>query len=520
MLFVDISKRHARSIRFDLETAMPITNDTELADAIAHMRMAGTDLASYELKDASRGFPKATPESISAFANTHGGTIIFGITEKGFHAIESLDVKTIQAHCAQALRELVEPPLAADILVLSYEDTPVVVLNVPEAPARQKPCYIRKLGQVHGSYIRTGDGDHKLTLYEIDRLVENQQRTARHDSAMVPDATMDDLDEQLVSSWIARSRRMASGRLQSMDNEALLANRRIIVYDSRGIPRPTLAGLMALGTFPQKFFPRLSVAFTCYPSSRKGELSSRGERFIDYATIEGSVPVMISETLRAVERNMRHGAIVHGALRENVPDYPLAAVREAVANALMHRDYSPEGQASPVAVDLYPDRLELSNPGGLYGSLTVSMLGQRGSTVSRNQFLSRILEDTPYTEPDGTTGHVVENRGSGYPIIQNELAHALMANPVISSGLDEFRIIFLHRSMTADESTTYTKQNVIEAILRYFAERESLSTTEVARAAGISSKTARDYINRLIEDGLVEGLGSQYSPKRRYRLIK
>jgi ATP-dependent DNA helicase RecG len=449
-----------------------------------------------------------------------GGVIIFGITEKGFHALDGLDVKATQTHCAQALRELVEPPLSAEILVLSHEGKPVVVLNVPEAPTRQKPCYVRKLGQVNGSYIRTGDGDHRMTLYEIDRFIENQQRTARHDAEMVCDATLEDLDPELVAAWVARSRRMASGRVASMDDETLLANRRIIKYDGDHNPRPTVAGLMALGSFPQKFFPRLSVTFTCYPSTKKGETSPRGERFIDFATIEGPVPVMISETLRAVERNMRHGAIVHGALRENVPDYPLAAVREAVANALMHRDYSPEGQASPVTVDLYPDRLEIANPGGLYGALTVSTLGERGSTVSRNQFLSRILEDTPYTEPDGATGQVVENRGTGYPIIQSELARALMAGPVVSSSLDEFVIVFLHRSMTADESSSYGRQNVIEAILQYFAERESLSTAEVARAAGISSKTARDYINRLIAEGLVEAIGSQYSPKRRYRLMR
>ena len=96
---------------------------------------------------------------------------------------------------------------------------------------------------------------------------------------------------------------------------------------------------------------------------------------------------MVVDAVRAASRNMKHGAIVKGALRENVPDYPLAAVREAVANALMHRDYSPDALGTPVMIDLYPDRMELSNPGGLFGSLTVERLGQRGATASRNQFL-------------------------------------------------------------------------------------------------------------------------------------
>lgn len=215
---------------------------------------------------------------------------------------------------------------------------------------------------------------------------------------------------------------------------------------------------------------------------------------------------------------LKHGAIVKGGLREDVPDYPLDAVREAVANALMHRDYSFDGQGEPVMIDLYPDRLEISNPGGLYGSLTVDQLGQRGGTASRNQALSRILEEVPYTDIDGRRGHVVENRGTGYPIIRNALADALMDKPIIDNGLDGFRIIFRHRSMTEQESTSYTKGNVREAVLDFISARESVSTSEIARAAGVSNKTARGYINELISEGIVEGLGSQNSPKRRYRL--
>lgn len=92
-------------------------------------------------------------------------------------------------------------------------------------------------------------------------------------------------------------------------------------------------------------------------------------RFSDSENIDGPIPAMVVDAVRAVSRNMRHGAIVKGALREDVPDYPLPAVREAVANALMHRDYSLDGQGTPVLVDLYPDRPEISNPGGLFGTL-------------------------------------------------------------------------------------------------------------------------------------------------------
>lgn len=498
----------------------PITTDDELARAVERMRMAGTDVAEYELKAAGDGFPKSVAESVSAFANTGGGTVVLGIREgRGFHPAEGFSARASQERCAQVVREDVAPALAADVRVLEFEGSPVVVMNVPEVAARQKPCYVRKLGQRNGSFVRTGDGDHKMTPYEIDRFIENQLMSARNDAAVVPDAVMGDLDPELLAGWLATARTSSFGRADAVDDETLLANRRIIAEDGAGVMRPTLAGLLALGSYPQKFFPRLNVVFTSYPTGEKGAPSPQGKRFEDTANLDGPIPQMLVDALRAVSRNIRHGAIVKGALREDVPDYPLDAVREAVANALMHRDYSAEGQGEPVMVDLFPDRLEVSNPGGLYGSLTVDRLGQRGSTVSRNQFLSRVLEDVPYVDVDGKKGRVVENRGSGYPTIRGALAAALMDAPVIDNSLDGFRIIFRHRSMTEQEGALYSKANVEEAILSYVAEHSSASTSEIARAAGVSPKTVRGYVNSLIAKGLLEGIGSQNSPKRRYRLV-
>lgn len=498
---------------------MYITNDEDLAEAVGRMRAAGTDLAEYEVKSASGGFPKGVPDSISSFANTHGGTIVLGVSEKkGFSPVEGLDAKAMQVGLAQAARELVLPPQAPDILVLQLEGHPVVVANVQEAPVREKPCYVRKLGQMGGSFVRTGDGDQKMAPYEIDRFIENQHRTANNDAAIVPDATLDDLDPDLLEGWLAQVRATTLDRTGAAGNEELMANRRVAALDADGTLRPTLAGILALGRYPQKFFPRLDVVFTSYPGPRRGDVDASGRRFVDSANIDGPIPAMVVGAVRTASRNMRHGAIVKGALRENVPDYPLPAVREAVANALMHRDLSPDGQGSPVLVDMFPDRLEISNPGGLFGSLTVDRLGTRGGTASRNRFLARILEDVPYTDFDGSVGRVVENRGSGIPTINRELADALMESPVVRSTLDEFEIVFRHRRMTEQEGSGYTRGNVEAAVLAYFAEHESASTSEVAKASGMSAKTAGRYIKRLLDEGLLEAIGARNSPKRRYRL--
>ena len=118
----------------------------------------------------------------------------------------------------------------------------------------------------------------------------------------------------------------------------------------------------------------------------------------------GSIPDMLLDALSLIQQRMSTGAIVEGGLRKDVPDYPIIALREAIANALQHRDYSPEGRGTHVQVNMYADRIEISNPGGLYGATTVESLGKEGISASRNEFLSRLLTYTPFQD-----GFVVEN---------------------------------------------------------------------------------------------------------------
>src|SRR5205814_2130374 len=137
------------------------------------------------------------------------------------------------------------------------------------------------------------------------------------------------------------------------------------------------------GKYPQQFFPALGITFVVYPGESVGEPGANQERFLDNERIEGSIPDMLGPALKVLERNMKSRSVVRGLYREDIAEYPATAVREAIINALVHRDLSNASRGTPVQVNVFRDRLVVHNPGGLYGSVTVDSLGQ-GISSSRN----------------------------------------------------------------------------------------------------------------------------------------
>lgn len=195
-----------------------------------------------------------------------------------------------------------------------------------------------------------------------------------------------------------------------------------------------------------------------------------------------------------------------------MPDYPLEAVREALVNALMHRDYSPEARGGQVQIMMYEDRLEITNPGGLYGGVTTGNLGEAGVTSSRNQRLSTFLEELRFD--DG--GPVAENRGSGIAVIEQALAKALMPPPKYKNSLTHFTITFYKRRVIQEERHgTATDQ-----VKQLLGEKESWSTTELVNETQLSRTAVQKALNALVKTGYAERTEPQRSPKQRYRVVK
>ena len=197
-----------------------------------------------------------------------------------------------------------------------------------------------------------------------------------------------------------------------------------------------------------------------YPKGLAFIVGQGGERFLDNQRITGTIEEMVAEAVDFVNRNSRHSTIIddHGK-RIDRDEYPLKAVREAVLNALVHRDYSIHSESVPVRIEIYRDRLEIISSGGLYGKLTIDSLGKvRPDT--RNTALANILELL----------HITENRYSGIPTIYYELTKAKMAPPQFAVRRGEFVVTFTSKIAVAYELPQAKQLQVSEAINTYGAQ--------------------------------------------------
>lgn len=470
----------------------------KLEGTIAQLRLIGTDKQRVEVKS---GVGKNIRETLSAFSNSGGGLIIIGLSEAdGFVPVEGFNVRKAQDELISRCEQLI-PVVRPEVEIDHIDGAPVLVVTVPEMPAYDKPCYIAEQGRYRGSYRRTGDGDLRLEQYEVDRLVEEHAQP-RWDEEPVEEAQVDDLDPDILQPYLSGQRALRPKSFAHGEAQALKYLR--VTKDGH----VTLAALLAMGEYPQEFFPRLTVTFAVFPGTSKGDVTT-GIRLLDSATLGGPIPELVDSVVEMVNKNMRTGGLIGDTFRTELPDYPLVAVREAVVNALKHRDYSPSARGTQVQVNMFVDRLEITNPGGLFGAVTVQSLGEAGVSSTRNQRLATFLETAAF--PSG--GAVAENRGTGIAVIQSSLAQALMPVAEVQNSLTHFTIVFRRRKVAPAERYGTAREQVREILWN----RESASTTELVEQTKLSRTAIQKAVNELIDAGDVEPTEPPRSPKQRYR---
>lgn len=485
--------------------------DAELAEIVANLRVLGTDIADVEVKNSHGGLPKSLRETMSAFSNTRGGVVILGLDEgRRFTPSGLPNPAKIAADLGSMCSTEMEPPLRPLISIHQFEGEQVVVAEIPELDPAQRPCFYIGAGMTKGSFVRVSDGDRRLSAYEVQVMLSSRGQP-RDDEQAVPGITIEDLVAPSVDGLVARLRTSRPYAFKDLDHFAVLRRAKVLVPGQDGGDSVSLAGLLALGSYPQETFPQLMVTFVHYPTVT-GAQSASGERFLDNVALEGPIPVMVRDSLAAIRRNMSRRAVIADAGRQDIWEYPETALREAVVNALVHRDLSGSARGTQIQIEMYPDRLVIKNPGGLFGPVTIDSLGEEGISSARNATLIKLLEDVPLP---GETRTVCENRGSGIRSMLDSLLTAGMSPPRFEDRISSFTVTFPNHTLLSEDTVRWItalgergltdSQCVALAILR----EEVLDNRTYRTATGVDSRVATAELQDLVARELIAQTGTR-----------
>jgi ATP-dependent DNA helicase RecG len=472
---------------------------------IAELRRAGTDDRSVEAKSGVGGLPKSLVTSLSAFANMPGGgTIILGLDESaGFSVVRLTDPTALGMGLVSMARQALDPPVQVDIDEVRVEGRTVVFATVHEIPLAAKPCRVLRTGR---SYLRLGDGDYEMSSIECDGFITARTRP-RFDEANVPEALPSDFDEGLLRTFLAHARFEREG-LRALSDDEILVKTGVVHRDRT----PTVAGVIALAVYPPQFFPEMTIRAALLPTGpHNGQTRALAE-----ASFAGPLPKMVDEATEWVVRNSRNEIIEDsetGRVRNRVWPPPLA-VRELIANAIVHRDLAPWAAGRAIELRMTAELFRITNPGGLYG-VKLSSLGQLDITSARNRRLIDICRRLETQD-----GRPVEALATGIPTVFEALAAGGFPPPRFFDNGLTFTATMMSTESEHAKATRNRQPSVPSPALREVVEvldSGSAGIEAVAIALGISKDAAKKRLQILVNRGLVlrdGGQGSRTSYRR------
>lgn len=476
----------------------------ELLEMLNDIQKRKCETQTLELKAAEFGCPKRLYDTLSSFSNQDdGGTLVFGVDEENNYnecgVYDPQDIqKKINEQCLQ-MEPLIRPLLS----VAEKNGKFFVAAEIPGMDIAERPCYYQGRGRLKGSYVRVGDSDEPMTEYEVYSY-EAFRKKYQDDVRPVPRASFAVLDSVLLDNYVERlktEKPYLSALPEKIINELMSITRNGEV---------TLSSILLFCRYPQVFFPQLCITAVALPGDEIGEVGSSGERFADNRRIEGNIPEMLDQAIAFVRQNMRTKTIVaaDSGRREDRTEYPVIAIREAILNTLVHRDYSIHTEGMPIQILMYPDRIEIKNPGGIYGRIRIDQLGKM-QPDTRNPVLVTALEVIGVTE----------NRYSGIPTIRKAMRDAGLKEPVFIDERGTFTVI-LYNEMQKKPALPEAMTDRERELLAFLETPRSRQ--EIAEHLGIATAAyaIQTYVVPLIAKDLVKMTLPDKPKSHRQRFVR
>lgn len=410
---------------------------------------------------------KSLAEEVCAFANASGGRIFIGVDDNG--KIIGTDTSNAARSRIQDTLRQIQPDLTIKLDVINN----IIVLLVPEG--KEKPYNCSK-----GFFLRVGPNSQKLGRNEIIAFIQSEGRI-RFDELVKSEATVNEtLDKSIFNTYLN-----LSGISNVLPPEDMLMNLDCCVK-TEGKAYLTNAGVLFFSREPMKYIPQAQVICALYKGIEKITVLDRKDLIGDLVTV-------IDEAILFLKKHLNLKYEISEVRRKEILEIPEIAIREAVVNAVCHRDYFEKG--ANVMIEIFDDRVEISNPGSLPRGMTLNDFGKRSMT--RNPIIASLLHRI----------HYIEKMGTGINRMKKACKEAGIPEPeFIITGF--FTIIF-RRKTSEYFGINFGINEIQSKIIELIEKDHGITAQKMADSIGVTRRSIEYSIAELKKKGLIIRKGSR-----------
>jgi ATP-dependent DNA helicase RecG len=434
--------------------------------------------------------PQRIAEIVCSFANAKGGCILIGVADNKQIIGVEIGRQTIE-RLTDTIVDNSDPKIYPQFSTVKIENKPVIIIKVEESHDKPHSAYGRP-------FIRVGKTTKPMSRSEYERLLIKRSKTdIQYDSEACPGAKLKDIDWSKVK-WFRETYKDITGKAITSTDEKLLEGLGCI---RKG--RVLNSGILLFGKQPDKFIPQNQITIVRYP----GEGVS--DSYLDIKDFYGNLFDMIDKADDYIKEHIQIASrLIPGQIpREEIPEYPMYAIRELIVNAVAHRDYFISG--SRIIVKMFKGKIEYSSPGGLPAGITPKNIMNRQS--SRNPILVKVLNRVKY----------IEAIGDGIDrIIDAVKAHPMKPKYPVFNDVGNTVIVYLFGAdlSTIKEEPKYDLNERQKKLLESLGSEEMISSSSYAEMFSVDERTARRDLVDLVKHCLLNKEGQGYKTVYRRRI--
>ncbi|MBI5064929.1 putative DNA binding domain-containing protein [Candidatus Woesearchaeota archaeon] len=414
--------------------------------------------------------------SIVAILNKHGkGQLYFGVKNDGEVVGQNVTENTLR-EISKAISDHVEPKIYPKINRIDLNGKNYVIVDFEGS---EKPYF--SYGR---AYTRVGDEDRQLSAKELENLfVDKNEDKLRWDDEICEEASLKDIDNETVNSFVKLAKE--SKRMIITDTSKKTILRKLGLFFSEGL---TNAAVVVFGKNSDRFFPNITL--------KCGRFKGTTEEFADIRDFNGNLFQLLEGALSFFKDHLHVRARIEEFRRKESWEIPIEALREAVLNALIHRDYR---KNSFVCLKIHDESITISNPGKLPAEIKIKDLYKEHDSELRNPLIAKIFFLTGY----------IDTWGKGTINIINLLKENKLSLPTFEENQGNFKIKFKREyfSERAEEKFGEGSERSSEKIIALIKENKHINARQMARIIGISQRAVEKQLAILKDKKIIKRIG-------------